>query len=321
MDNLKYKYSYPDSNNYIHSIDMIYFEYYSKFSLDYVFNEIHKLRDKYPMVRYEEYLNRPRNSKYDFYLDGIVFGNAFINLGKYCNFDKVSKSFDVFNMYQVRINPNKAFLEPWYDDLRELCINCSIDSNLRKYDYAIDIPIEPKDVKIFYSHKEFGLYKGTRYYGQSGRHNYTKIYDKGKEVKTSDFDIGNMTRVEYTLLANEIPKFENVYIRSNDSLCYDVSTLNDTDKAIIDMFHHLRAMGLEYDLKLGRKKMEKLSPYLYGDFKLLEYGNYLNDLLEKVVLDWSTRDVLEHQEYKMYSGFVPDDDGFLVVDDSDLPFD
>lgn len=321
MDSLKYKYYLPDSNGYIHSIDMIYFEYYSKFSLDYVFNEIRKLHDKYSLVRYEEYLDRPRNSKYDFYLDGVVFGNAFINLGKYCNYDRVSKTFDLFNMYQLRINPNKAFLEPWYDELREICVNCSIDSNLRKYDYSIDIPVAPNEVKVFYSHKEFGLYKGTRYYGQSGRHNYTKIYDKSAEVKTKEFDIGNMTRVEYTFIANEIPRFENVYIRFNDSLSNDLSSLNDTDKAIVDMFHHLRAMGFEYDLKLGRKKMEKLNSYLYGDFKLLEYGNYLNDLLPFVIADWSTKDIQEHEDYKMYSDNLPDSDGFLVFDGSDLPFD
>lgn len=321
MDVLTYKYFAIDSIGYTHSIDMIYFEYYSRFSLDYVMNEIHKLRDKYPLLVYEEYLDRPRNSKYDFYLDGIRFGNAFINLGKYCNYDKVSKSFDIFNMFQIRINPNKAYLEPWYEDLRELCRNCSIDSNLRKYDYAIDIPRLGSDIKVFYSHKEFGLYKGTRYYGQSGRHNYTKIYDKAKEVKTKDFDIGVMTRIEYTLFSNEIPKFENVYIKSSDLSSLDENSLNDTDKAIIDMFHNLRAMGIEYDLKLGRKKMDKLNPYLYGEFQLLEYGNFLNDLLEKVIADWSTKDIQEHQEYKMYSGSVPDDDGFLVVDDSDLPFD
>lgn len=276
---MHYFYSITDSQGYIHSIDMLYIEWFSKTRLENLLGYIRELHEKYTDVRYEEYLDRPRCSKYDFYLDAVVFGTVFLNMGKYVNYDNLTKSFDILPMFQLRFNPNKVMNEPYFKDFLSLLLREGSSGYIRKYDYAIDIPLPPSCVKIFSSRKEFGLYKGTRYYGQSGRHNYLKIYNKAAELEKQNVQEDNLTRVEYTFIGGEIPSFERVYVLDSN-LSNDYSGLNDTDKAIVDMYNTLLNFGFDYDLKLGRKKIEKLSKFLYGSYKLLEYGNILDELLD-----------------------------------------
>lgn len=305
---MEYFYSLTDTQGYIHSIDMLYVEWFARCNLKTLLDMVRTLHEEYPLIRYEEYLERPRSSKYDFYLDGIVFGTVFLNMGKYTNYDKVSKTFDIFSLFQLRFNPNKVMKEDYFLALIKCLMKHGSSGYIRKYDYAIDIPVMPKYVKVFSSRKEMGLYKGTRYYGQSGRHNYTKIYDKAEELKKQNIDIKELTRVEYTFIGKEIPSFERVYVLDND-LTSDYSALNDTDIAIIEMYNTLLNFGFDYDLKLGRKKIEKLSKYLYGAYKELDYGNYLNELLEYI---------------KGYFQLTNESDVFIPCDlcmDDDLPFD
>lgn len=161
---------------------------------------------------------------------------------------------------------------------------------------------------MFYSRKEQGLYKGTRYYGQAGRHNYCKIYDKQLDMARQGVEIDTLTRVEYTLFGGEIPHFENISILSENGLKTDLNALKDTDTAIVEMYLQLKAMGVDYDLKLGRVKMEKLSPYLYGSYQLLEYGSILDVLLEKIKFEFDVVD-------SAGNAFIP------VSAGEELPFD
>lgn len=120
---LSYYNSVADDKGYVHSIDMVYVEWYCKCSLKTMLESIREIHLKYPLVRYEEYLDRPRHSKYDFYLDGIVFGGVFVNMGRYTNYDRVNKTFDIFPMFQLRVNPNKYMNEPWFGELRALLLS------------------------------------------------------------------------------------------------------------------------------------------------------------------------------------------------------
>lgn len=306
---MDYFYSITDSQGYVHSIDMLYIEWYSKCSLSFLLEEVRKLHLKYPLIRYEEYLERPRTSKYDFYLDGVVFGTMFLNMGKYTNYDSVNKTFDIFPLFQLRFNPNKLFKEKYFKDVIKLLLKYGTSGCIRKYDYAIDIPLSTECVKIFGSRKERGLYKGTRYFGQSGRHNYLKIYDKKAELEKNSIQSDDLTRVEYTFIGNEIPSFEKIYILDK-SLIFDYSDLNDTDLAIVDMYNTLLNFGFDYDLKLGRKKMEKLSKYLYGSYKVLDYGNILDWLLDYIVKYFDLDNIQDCR-------FIPLD----LTNDEKLPFD
>lgn len=292
----------------IHSVDMVYVQYFSYLAPKPLLQEIRALHDKFPEVRYEEHLDRPRHSKYDFFIDGVAFGGAYIDMGKYTDYNRETKEFHLLPMFQLRVNPNKYMHEMWFQALLKMLLQFGSSGYLRKYDYAIDIPLPPDMVGVFKSKKEPGLYKGTRYYGQAGRHGYCKIYDKQADMKRFGVDIEPLTRVEHTFFGNKEPSFEQVYILSNKVVKNDLSELNETDRAIVTMYRELKALGSNYQLDLGRRKMEKLKDYITGNYVVLEYANVLDELLRNMRIVFNATSIAE-------------DDRFVQVDDDDLPFD
>lgn len=292
-----------------HSVDMVYVEYFSRLSPKMLLQELRALHDKYPDVKYEEHLDRPRHSKYDFYIDGVSIGGAYVDMGKYTDYNKETKEFHLLPMFQLRVNPNKYMHEQWFSELLSMLLSYGSSGRLRKYDYAVDIPISSDLVKVFKTKKEPGLFKGTRYYGQAGRHNYCKIYDKQADMKRFGVDIDVLTRVEHTLFAGKEPSLEQVYILSNKVVKDDLSGLNETDRAIVSMYRELKALGSDFQLDLGRRKMEKLKDYIIGDYVVLEYGDILQRLLEDIRFVFDCKDS------------ITDDDGFMQVDDAELLFD
>ena len=306
---LNYYNPITDKMGNIHSIDMVYCEYYSYVNPEAILEVVRRVHEKYPTLKYQEHLDRAPHSKYDYYLNGVAIGGAYVSCGKYNNYDKMTKTFDLLPMFELRVNPNKYMYEQWFQDLLSTLLRFSSSGVLRKYDYAVDIPLEPKYVEVLGSRKEPGLYKGTRYYGQDGRHGYLKVYDKQKDMARQKVEIPKLTRVEHTLFTSKEPSLENIYIYRENSLKTDLSSLNDTDKAIVEMYLRLKALGIDYDLRLGRGKMEKLKEYISGQYVLLEYGSILNDLLSHIKKIYNATDI------------VTDDNGFLQVEeDEELPF-
>ena len=307
---MRYYNPIKDGNGNIHSIDMVYLEYFSYLNPSKIVELVRCIHDKYPDVRYQEQLGRAPHSKYDYYCDGISIGGVYVSAGKYMNYDRETKTFDLLPMFELRVNPNKYWHEQWFKDLLSELLKVGSSGRLRKYDYAVDIAKGKKAVEVFETRKERGLYKGTRYFGQSGRHGYCKIYDKQADMKRQKVEIGVLTRVEHTLFSNQEPSLENVYILENKALKTDYTGLNDTDKAIIDMYLRLKALNVDYDLKLGRGKMEKLKEYISGQYVLLDYGNILQSLIDNIKTMFHVTDI------------VTDEDGFLQVSgDEELPFD
>lgn len=309
---MEYFYSITDSFGCVHSIDMIYVEYFSLCNPQGIIEIVQKIHEDYPLVKYQEFLGRVPHSKWNYYTDGISIGGVYISAGKYNNYDPVTRTFDLLPMFEIRVNPNKHMNEPWFRDMLSRLLEFASSGMLRKFDYAVDISKPLKFVQVLDTRKEPGLYKGTRYYGQAGRHGYVKIYDKQKDMKRQGESIDALTRVEHTLFANQDPSLENVYVLSNAHLETDYSNLKDTDRAIIDMFLRLKALGYDYDLKLGRRKMKSLEPYLQGQYQKLDYGNFLGVLVDNIKREFHAMDV------------PVDEDGFVHVDESaidDLPFD
>ena len=310
---MKYYYPITDKNGYIHSIDMLYFECFVKCGVDGVIDMCRKFHENYPTLPYMEMLDRPHHSNYDFYIHGITISGIYIATGKYTDYDRDSKTFRLLPMMTLRFNPNKYMDEDWFQELLKEIMDVNGGGVLRKYDYAIDIPVPIDSIKLFDTRKEYGLFKGTRYYGQSGRHGYLKVYDKGKDMMRKGDDVGTLTRVETTLDARKIPSLENIYILSNSELNTDYSSLKDTDKAIVEMYLTLKHMGVDYDLKLGRKKMDKLKEYITGRYTLLEYEHILDELVKHFEYIFNINDDVM---------IITDDDGFLQVpSDIELPFD
>ena len=303
---MKYYNPIEDKKGYIHSIDMVYVEYFSYVNSSGVIEIVRNIHEKYPSLKYEEFLGKKPQHKYDYYLDTAVIGGVSIYAGKYNNYDKLTGTFDLLPMFKLRVNPNKYFNETWFQELLSELLKNASSGMLRKYDYAIDIPLEPRFVTVLNTRKEAGLYKGTRYYGQSGRHGYLKIYDKQKDMKREKVDIRPTTRVEHTIIGNQDPSLENVYVLDSEALKCDYSSLKDTDRAIVEMYLQLKALGYDYPLKLGRGKMEKLELYISGSYTLLEYGDALDRLIANIkqVFDVDNSPVNE---------ISVDDGGFMVI--------
>lgn len=298
---MNYYVSETDSFGYVHSIDMVYVEYFSYLSPGKILDILRDLHIRYPEVKYVEYLNCPYQTKYQFYHDNVSFGGFYIQMGRYNNYDKITKTFDLLNMFQIRVNPNKYMTYPWAKELMSKLLSSASSGYLKKYDYAIDIPLPMKAVQIFDTRKEKGLYKGTRYLGQSGRHGYCKIYDKQKESNLDNV----LTRLEYTFIANSKPSLDNVFILTPNSLNKDYTALNDSDRSIVEMYLQIKAMGGNYDLKLGRRKMDKLKEYISGQYVSLDYSNILDNLLQRIRNEFSAFEA---------ANIIADEDNFVQVD-------
>lgn len=271
-----------DSYGYTHSIDMVYTEYFLLSSFDEFLSLIRKVHEDYPNVKYEEHLDRKPSSNYDFFLSSVLFGGCRVSWGKYRNYDKLSKTFDMLKMVELRVNPNKHMNEAWFNRLLHVIKSCTTSGYLRKFDYAIDVPYSPKRVQVLNTRKEPGLYKGTRYYGQPGRHGYLKVYDKQKDLKRIGIDLETpLTRVEHTLFTSKPISLENVAVFDDKNLNTDYESLNETDRAIVEMYSLLRQNGINYDLKLGRVKFDKLKEYISGAYVLLKY-DLLDSLLQNI---------------------------------------
>lgn len=63
---MKYYNQKVSSHGVIHSIDMVYVQYFSLLSPSGILEELRKLHEQFPSVRYEEHLERPMHNKYDF---------------------------------------------------------------------------------------------------------------------------------------------------------------------------------------------------------------------------------------------------------------
>lgn len=328
---LKYYNPIVDTYGYTHSIDMVYVEYLLMCDWKYMLDMVRETHGKYPEVSYHEYLDRSPCSKYDFYLNAVAIGGVYFQFGKYRalftdtgdKFVYKAKSYELLNMCQLRVNPNKHMHEGWFRGLLDKLLYQNGGGYVRKYDYAIDLQVAQKDVQIFDSRKEKGLYKGTRYYGQAGRHGYVKIYNKAKELQKLGVDCPDtLTRVEYTLFNNVMPSLEKVSVCYDDELNNSV-VLNDTDRAIVDMYRILVTQGIQYDLNLSRRKEAKLRPFLQGKFRELDYGSCLEHLLDHVKDVFCAHlEELPDVGLNVSSPLPTDADGFVCVDGMEgLPFD
>lgn len=84
-----------------------------------ILEELRKLHEQFPSVRYEEHLERPMHNKYDFFRDGVAFGGAYVDMGKYTDYNRETKEFHLLPMFQLRVNPNKYMHEEWFKVLCE----------------------------------------------------------------------------------------------------------------------------------------------------------------------------------------------------------
>lgn len=316
---MEYFFSVKDSNGYIHTIDNVVLTYSIKRLGTKCFNELleefHKLKEKYPNTNYWERLNINPCSKYSFFQNAVHLDDGiYILLGHYSDYDKEKSEYYVFPLLRLEINPNKHADKPIFQDVMTLLNEYCCDFYLNRYDYAIDIPVVPEDVQVFGSNKEKGLYKGTRYYGQRNRNGFCRIYDKQKEQHLDT----PLTRVEHVISLTRTTKnisFEKIYIKDESVVDSDSEKISKTDAVILELCALASANGLEYESIINkldkRKKWFIKSKLNQCQYKLLEFNKEVHDKLLDMVRDY----------FKVKDVIRVDENGFLQIDDEDIPFD
>lgn len=305
-----------DAHGYTHSVDMVTIDYLlmcsyktateklidilKPFGLD---AEKNVKLELLPSFRYAYYTNHV-------WLDGVV-----VSLGKWTNYDKADKRAYSLDMMRVKVNPNKHAGTPLLDAVEGFLGEYCREGYLVRYDYAIDVPVAINDVLVVSSRKEKGLYKGTRYFGQRHKHGYLKIYDKGKEQRLEE----ELTRIEYTLVPDEIPSWDNIVIRAPAEGVSSSSALSSQCRLYLDMFIELQELGADIDKYIERvtyRTWKQIEPHLYTGVKLVFDEKINKQLLENIcstfIITGSKESVNQEQD---------GDSGFMTDFDTDLPFD
>ena len=315
---MEYFISKTDSAGYTYSIDNVVLEYIIKNHTDFT-SYLHDLVEKHNLKNeYWERLNCSYCSKYQFYNSHFhVCNGIYMMVGKYSTNSSISGTWNTYPIVKLEINPNKHAKKPIFNDLLQFLKDNTGDCTLKKYDFCIDLPVKLKDIEVFGSRKEKGLYKGTRYYGQRNKDGYLKIYDKGKEQQIED----DITRVEYTLVNSKGKKskdglnFQNVYILTEEK---NDTALKGTTKAVMKLYSLCMASGIDceniiadLDRRTRKQIEENINGYMY---KALEIDISLHDDLLKQI-----KNVFGVVEQKR---IIVNSDGFLSCPGgfSDIPF-
>lgn len=236
------EYRYP--NGFIQSIDNVVCIYYGCSLLDDVSAMYENFKEINPDVDCWSKLNQSPN-RYNRWTNIFHIGGLFIKIG-FKQYDIQKKDWQSYDMMSIEINPNKHCKSPVWGFVKELCElieDRKFVGYLKEYDLAIDVPFCPSDVVCFENRKEYGLYKGTRYYG-SGHHKngYTKIYDKKKESKLGE----DTTRIETTCICSEKLSLIDfgVSMKNTDNSSFKVSS---TVNALIMSIEKLTGLGQDVE--------------------------------------------------------------------------
>lgn len=310
---LKYFNSIKDDNGCVHSIDNVVITYYLRGSVELMVDQIRTLREM--SDNYWERTGMKACQKYSWYQNQIHLDDGiFVSLGRYSDYDKQQKKFFVYPLMKVEVNPNKHYDKLIFHSLLKLVKEWTAGGYMNKYDYAIDIPVNPDRVKVFGSRKEPGLHKGTRYWGQRNKHGYLKIYDKKKE---SQLDTP-LTRVEHTWFNNEKVSYEDVYIIQYGDLSADLSQLDTVNRALVEMINLLKLHDEDYEhciKDLNYRRIKKIEPFIVGSSEKLEYNEIIHkSLLDRIYEVFELTDI-DDVNVQLYNAISADDEGFVSISD------
>lgn len=305
-------YCITDSNNFIHSIDNVVFTYMIKqFNMDTIASELIQIRTDNNCDGWEK-LNCTACTKFSWYQNIIHIDSMHLSFGKYQEYNKTNKTWIILPMLRFEINPSKhGKKKVFLDILKWIRKNCT-DAELKRYDYAIDVPYHINDIVIYNSKKEHGLYKGTIYRGQRNKHGFTKIYNKAKEQNLDNV----LTRIETTIEHGKTICFENIIFVSSNKIENATDELSSLNKCILNLCFALKENNIDFEpyiSKLNYRRRKILEPYLYDDTLKLQFDSeILSQLLDQIysIFDVDINETLNSPETD-----------FVVVDDTiDLPF-
>lgn len=175
-------------------------------------------------------------------------------------------------------NPNKVGSNGlFWADLAYIR-KCSEDWSIARVDVALDIPSKRDFVFLLkdnrkYALDAYSLSNRTEYLGRRSNVGFVKVYNKTIESKLTE----DITRIEVTcepFAASYLAHFPKVYdlgrVHQFDA---DILSLNDTDLAILRLALGSITQGGDPGLmifnSLGRKKKEKLEPFILPESSLV----------------------------------------------------
>lgn len=276
----------------------------------------------------EEHMKRdlvPQN-RYDWFTSRIWSAGFLFSIGQWVQFDKVNRDWTILPILRIKVNPNKhGGSDLWEAIKRYIGDNCD-DGLLCKYDYAIDVPLEPQYVENIGSRKEPGLLKGTRYWGQRGRHGRIKIYNKQVEQSLES----PLTRVEYTFKTLEKRNFDNIVVVDFGAKRTDYEGLSSQLQNYIKMIIEIENLGgdkYKYLKALNYRTYKKIEPFVVGSSERLVENedivdSLINSLCDELMIKYKGQKVSVVKSENGIKQFV-DDEGFIIVDDDNdyIPFD
>lgn len=305
-----------DAHGYTHSVDMVTVDYFLSCSYGTVTGMLMDALGPFGLDREKNVkLGLLPSFRYAYYTNHVWLDGVVLSLGKWTNYDKADKRAYSLDMMRLKVNPNKHAGTPLLDAVMGILGEYSREGYLVRYDYAIDVPVAPNDVLVVSSRKEKGLYKGTRYFGQRHKHGYLKIYDKGKE---QDLDT-ELTRIEYTLVPDEVPSWDNIVVRAPVEGTQPASALSSQCRLYLDMLLELRELGAGIDSYIERinyRTWKQIEPHLYAGVKLVFDEEINKQLVENICSTF----IITGTGSEVNAGEAADD-GFLTDFDTDLPFD
>lgn len=331
---IKYYNEFKDERGYVHSVDEITVDYFvMNFNYDKIIQTICMMcansafKNGADHWNADEHMKRDlvAQSRYDWFSARIWEDGFLFSIGQWVQYDKVTKEWTRLPIIRLKVNPNKHANTPLWNDFKEYVrTNCD-DGYLIKYDYAVDVPMASEYIDNIGSRKEPGLLKGTRYWGQRGRHGRIKIYNKQEEQKLDS----PLTRIEYTFKTAEQRSFDNIVVMDFGSKRTDYENLPTQSQTYVKMLIEIENLGgnKEKFLKdLNYRTYKKIEPFVIGrSEKLINDENIVDKLINALSLElmikYKGQNVNVIKTECGIKQFV-DDDGFIIVDDDNdfIPF-
>lgn len=210
-------------------------------------------------------LDAPTAQKYSWFRNSVWGDGVFVRWDK---FRTLTKAVETVPIVQLEVNPNKHWNKPVMVALRELLERRCVEGNLRKYDFAVDVPARIEHVNVS-SRKKQATVKGTQYYGTRNKHGHLRVYDKKSEMvgRGNEVDSDELTRLEWTFVDGEKIVFDEVGIRFFDTFHSGYGELSNNAKMVADLASMLMENGVEWaEIApfLNRSTRKKIEPAVSG---------------------------------------------------------
>lgn len=271
---LSYGIKKEDENGCVHSIDNLVVEYVVRdMNAKSVLDALAELFRQTVKDWNEEKSRRDDNppaSKFAWFRSSIWGDGFYIQYGQYREYDKVEKKWYEFPLLRMKFNPNKYFEHPFLEKFLTWAADRCENGCIVKFDYTVDVPTRPAHIMVD-SRKEYGLHKGTKYYGQRNKHGHLKVYDKRVESGLET----NLTRVEWTFCHGKQIAFDAVtWLRNGPVPLLDVDELGKQPYNVVRLIATIKALGGDVEEALSlfdRRTRKKIEPYTVGSgIQLLE---------------------------------------------------